>query len=163
MSSAPSPDEAPGRGRCAGRLARATLAFLALPGIVAITLPLVLARGMGLRHPGGFPALAAGLALLLWCIAEFYREGRGTLAPWDPPRRLVTSGPYRYSRNPMYLAVTTILVAWAILFASRLHALYALAVALGFELSVLCYEEPALARTHAQFAQYRDRVPRWLL
>ena len=47
--------------------------------------------------------LLPGIGLLLWCVREFYVRGKGTLAPWDPPRHLVASGLYRISRNPMYL------------------------------------------------------------
>jgi hypothetical protein len=62
--------------------------------------------------------LAAGVTLLIWCARAFLLSGEGTLAPWDPPRHLVTTGPYAVSRNPMYVAVFLILIGWAIAFAS---------------------------------------------
>ena len=49
----------------------------------------------------GIGLLAGGLLLFSWCVRLFAQIGRGTLAPWDPTRKLVAVGPYRYVRNPM--------------------------------------------------------------
>jgi len=147
---------------------RALLAFLALPGVVAIAVPAWFAAS-ALRAGGGFHRigllpLAAGFALLLWCVREFYVTGKGTLAPWSPPKNLVTTGLYRYSRNPMYVAVATMLSGWALCFMSRSLAIYAGTVILAFHFRVVFGEEPWLARTHgAHWEDYRARVPRWLL
>jgi len=90
-------------------------------------------------------------------------RGKGTLAPWSPPENLVVAGLYRYTRNPMYVAVTLILVGWAVSFGLRGLYLYAAAVAAAFHLRVVLGEEPWLARTHgAQWEEYARRVPRWL-
>ena len=145
---------------------RALLAFLALPGVVAILVPIAAAwRGSHgqLKHPAGLALLTAGCAALLWCVHDFYVSGKGTLAPWAPPTRLVTVGLYRYSRNPMYLAVFTMLLGWAVSFASPPLLVYAIAMAIAFELRVIYGEEPWLARTHgADWKEYAARVPRWL-
>jgi protein-S-isoprenylcysteine O-methyltransferase Ste14 len=145
---------------------KSTLAFLALPGIVAFAVPLSLAlssRPDLSAGAAGFIPLGAGVALLMACVREFYVAGRGTLAPWTPPRDLVVTGPYRFSRNPMYVAVLLILIGWAVAFRSWLLAGYALAVGIGFHLRVVFGEEPWLARTFGdQWARYRARVPRWL-
>lgn len=107
--------------------------------------------------------LALGGALLLWCVRDFFVRGRGTLAPWDPPVALVREGPYRFSRNPMYLAVLTIVAGWAIGFRSTGLLAYGVALAIAFHLRVVFGEEPYLASTHgAVWASYRERVPRWL-
>jgi protein-S-isoprenylcysteine O-methyltransferase Ste14 len=144
------------------------LAFLALPGIVAIAVPAWMAAGMlragGRFHGVGLLPLGLGLVLLLWCVRDFYVAGRGTLAPWSPPKHLVTIGLYRYSRNPMYVAVATMLFGWALAFVSRGLAIYAVLVCVAFHLRVIFGEEPWLARTHgAAWDDYRTRVPRWLL
>jgi protein-S-isoprenylcysteine O-methyltransferase Ste14 len=146
-------------------LARALLALLLLPGTVAFVVPLFLI-GPGLSgfvHPVALVPVSLGVVLLLWCVRDFYVAGRGTLAPWSPPRSLVTTGPYRLSRNPMYVAVLLILCGWAAGFASLALWAYASAVAIAFHLRVLMYEEPILARTQAAtWLAYKAQVPRWL-
>jgi protein-S-isoprenylcysteine O-methyltransferase Ste14 len=144
---------------------KALFAFLALPGVVAYLVPLVLlARGTDAPiRAGGLVVVAAGSTLLLWCVREFYVSGTGTLAPWTPPVHLVVSGPYRFSRNPMYVAVVAVLFGWALAFQSLAHGLYASAVLLAFHLRILFGEEPWLARRHGDaWLRYRRRVPRWL-
>jgi len=144
---------------------RACLAFLALPGMVAFTIPAIwlwCTHHAQLRHPSGLVLLGVGVLSLLWCVRDFYVSGRGTLAPWSPPERLVVVGLYRYSRNPMYLSVAMVLLGWAVAFASTGLAVYALAVVLAFHLRVIFGEEPWLARTHGpEWKQYVGRVPRW--
>jgi protein-S-isoprenylcysteine O-methyltransferase Ste14 len=143
---------------------RALLAFVALPGTVAIAVPWVwvTASGRALACPWALAVLALGLVLLLWCVRDFYVAGKGTLAPWQPPVSLVVVGLYRYSRNPMYVGVTTMLVGWALSFASAGLLLYALAIWLAFELRVIFGEEPWLARTFGDaWSQYVRQVPRW--
>ena len=146
---------------------RALLAFLALPGVVAILVPALMA-GAALRagarfHAAGVLPLVIGLALLLWCVRDFYVAGRGTLAPWAPPRNLVTIGLYRHSRNPMYLAVTLMLIGWTLCFLSRTLAIYTGFVMVAFHLRVVLGEEPWLEQTHGDaWREYRSRVRRWL-
>ena len=147
-------------------LIRALLAFLALPGLVAFVAPLLLARSeirAGSFNPFSLVLLVPGVTLLLWCVRDFLVTGKGTLAPWDPPRLLVSSGPYRFSRNPMYVGVSLILLGWSMAFESSGLLLYALIVATAFHLRVVFGEEPWLARTHGRkWDDYVTRVPRWL-
>lgn len=140
------------------------MAFLALPGVVAFLLPLLLRPDtVAFSHWWGMIPLAGGIVLLLACVREFYVAGRGTLAPWAPPTRLVATGLYKWSRNPMYVAVLLILSGWAIGFQSWTVALYAVAVAVVFHLRVVLHEEPWLARTFGdEWTHYRMQVPRWL-
>lgn len=143
---------------------RAVFAFLALPGIVAFLVPAAWAwlAHLALRWPHGLALIAVGTFGLLWCTRDFYVSGKGTLAPWAPPRELVVVGLYRHSRNPMYVAVAMILLGWAASFGSVALLVYALAVAVAFQLRVVFGEEPWLARKHgAAWQQYTGRVRRW--
>jgi protein-S-isoprenylcysteine O-methyltransferase Ste14 len=147
------------------RLLRALTAFLLLPGTAAYLVPLLIASRPEERtwHWAGLPLLAAGTALLLWTVRDFYVAGRGTLAPWAPPERLVTTGLYRISRNPMYLAVVLVVLGWAAWFGSAPLIPYAAALAVAFHLRVLLHEEPHLERAFGDaWRSYRRRVPRWL-
>lgn len=146
-------------------LGRALFAFLALPGVVAIAVPatwLYLEQRTTPEHVYGLLPLLAGVLALLRCTGDFYVSGRGTLAPWAPPRDLVTVGLYRWTRNPMYVAVLLMLLGWAWAFAHRGLLVYAVCVAIAFELRVVFGEEPWLARTHGEaWHAYAARVPRW--
>ena len=145
---------------------RALFAFLALPGIVAGLVPSVIIFHDWHRHGGfapGFVLLAIGLVLLLWCVRDFYVAGRGTLAPWAPPRQLVVVGLYRYARNPMYVAVLTIVLGWGLAYTSAALGLYALILAPTFHLRVVLHEEPWLRRQFGtDWSRYATTVPRWL-
>lgn len=142
---------------------KSLIAFLALPGVVAFVVPLAIALPARRTSVVGVLPLLAGCLLLGWCVREFHVAGRGTLAPWSPPQNLVVSGPYQYSRNPMYVAVLLILASWAVLFQARLLAAYALLVAIAFHLRVVFGEEPWLARMHGDdWLRYRALVSRWL-
>jgi protein-S-isoprenylcysteine O-methyltransferase Ste14 len=107
--------------------------------------------------------VALGVTGLLHCFARFALEGRGTPAPVAPTETLVISGLYRYVRNPMYVAVVSVIVGQAVLFGSVPLLGYAAIVWLCFHLFVFVYEEPTLSRQHGQANdRYRAAVPRWL-
>ncbi len=145
-------------------LVRSTLSFAALPGLVAYLIPLVLLRPPGV--PPRFPGVAVaglGTTILLACVRAFHVRGRGTLAPWDPPLRLVVTGLYRYSRNPMYLGVLLVLIGWAITWQLRALWIYFGAMCVLFHLRVVFAEEPWLAAVHGdEWTRYRRAVPRWI-
>jgi protein-S-isoprenylcysteine O-methyltransferase Ste14 len=147
-------------------LLRVAFAVVVLPGVVAFLVPLLVfapsVPETGFR-PAGILPIAAGTAIILWCVLDFWKLGRGTLAPWDPPRALVTRGLYRHSRNPMYLGVLAVVAGWSLGLRSLALAAYAGGLAALFHLRVVLHEEPYLARTHgAAWTDYVTRVPRWL-
>jgi protein-S-isoprenylcysteine O-methyltransferase Ste14 len=146
---------------------RALIAFLVLPCVFGGLMPwwIVSAdRWKGEGLPPGIVPLIAGVVIVLWCVRDFYVQGRGTLAPWDPPKNLVTRGLYQFTRNPMYVGVLLVLCGWAAWKTSPLLAIYTVVMAIAFHLRVILYEEPRLNRQfpEAWFA-YSAKVPRWLL
>ena len=145
---------------------RALFAFLMVPVIVAGIIPFTLALYDPYRGPGslvGGLLIAIGLAILLWCVRDFYVSGKGTLAPWDPPKNLVTVGLYQYVRNPMYVGVVFILCGWAIVTASPLVAAFMLLMSSAFYFRVKIHEEPWAEKTFAgEWLEYKNNVPRWL-
>ena len=146
---------------------RALLAFLILPFLVAGLIPLVLAsidpwRGHGFLF-FGIPVAGLGFLVLLSCVRDFYVSGKGTLAPWDPPKHLVTVGLYRYSRNPMYIGVLTLIGGWALLTGSPLLASYLLLFAIIFHLRVVHFEEPSVSKKFGlEWTSYCNKTQRWL-
>ena len=115
-----------------------------------------------MQWPVGLLLVVVGTLGLLWCVRDFYLSGKGTLAPWAPPQNLVVVGLYRYSRNPMYVAVALILFGWAIAFLSIGLLAYALAVVVAFHLRIVFGEELWLAQRHgAAWQQYTRSVRRW--
>jgi protein-S-isoprenylcysteine O-methyltransferase Ste14 len=111
----------------------------------------------------GLIVIGIGAALLGTCIWEFASRGRGTLSPVDPPKELVVEGLYRYVRNPMYAAVSTILLGEALLARSTALLLYWAIFFTAANLFVMLYEEPALRRQFGDsYVRYQQRVGRWL-
>jgi protein-S-isoprenylcysteine O-methyltransferase Ste14 len=156
-----------GSRRDRGLLVRAITAFIALPGLTGFVIPALI--GLTTRQFAHrlFPALAlmaAGTCVLVWSVREFYVTGRGTLAPWARPTRLVTTGPYRLTRNPMYLCVALVLAGWCTLWDSTGLRIYAMVTLCILFTRVLWLEEKWVAREFgAQWDAYRERTPRWLL
>jgi protein-S-isoprenylcysteine O-methyltransferase Ste14 len=143
--------------------------FVLAPGMVAGLVPWWVTRwgaqaplfGWAGRIVGGALVLA-GLLVLLDSFARFAFVGRGTPAPIVPTERLVVSGLYRHVRNPMYLAVVSMIFGQALLFGRGTLAGYGALVWLAFHVFVLIYEEPTLRRRYgAQYDRYRAEVRRW--
>ncbi len=110
----------------------------------------------------GVVVAALGGALALWCIFTFAVLGKGTPAPFDPPRRLVVRGPYKFVRNPMYLGAALALLGAALVYRSTALAGYTLVFLAVLHAFVLWYEEPTLRRLFgADYDAYSRSVRRW--
>jgi len=111
----------------------------------------------------GVALFAGGLALFGWCVSLFARVGQGTLAPWDPTRKLVAVGPYRYVRNPMITGVATMLLGETIIWGSWVIGLWFLVFVLVNHVYFVLSEEPGLERRFGQsYVAYKANVPRWI-
>ncbi len=93
--------------------------------------------------------MITGIIITLLCIIRFATEGRGTLSPADPTRELVIAGLYKYSRNPMYIGVMSILAGECLLIPATALIVYSAFVFLAFNLFIIFYEEPRLKKTSA--------------
>lgn len=123
-----------------------------------------IARPAALAGPQiiGMITAGAGALTALWCIFTFVWIGRGTPAPFDPPRNLVIRGPYRFVRNPMYIGAALALAGAALFYQSPPLLAYGLAFLLACHLFVVSYEEPTLRRAFgAEYENYSRRVRRW--
>ena len=155
----------------AARAWAGTVVFLVVaPGVVAGLVPWLIT---GWREPAAWGAPVAiwaasallilpGVWLLLDAFVRFARAS-GTPAPIAPTQHLVVVGPYRFVRNPMYLAVVAIILGQAVLFGNGWVVVWAVAVAAAVALFVYGYEQPTLERTYGdEYARYRANVPAWI-
>jgi protein-S-isoprenylcysteine O-methyltransferase Ste14 len=149
---------------------RTLLFTLLVPGTVLVFVPLALVgSGFGptlqlgpVRWVGLLP-MGLGLVVILWCFVDFIRRGRGTPAPYDPPRELVVAGLYRSVRNPQYVGVILVAVGEALLTGAVVLFGYAALLAVAYHTFVRYYEEPTLSRLFGQaYTRYCEAVPRWL-
>ncbi len=162
-----------GRRHTMSRLLRHLAAIALLPFVVTVVVPTWLARqngvtlgvsrnAVGIFGQGiGVILIAIGLTLFVASLRRFATEGEGTLAPWDPPRRLVLLGPYRYVRNPMISGVVFVVFGEALLLSSTAHLEWAL-LFLGMNLVYIpLLEEPQLKRRFgSEYGEYCRHVPR---
>jgi protein-S-isoprenylcysteine O-methyltransferase Ste14 len=145
-----------------------TTVFLVLtPGVVAGLIP-GLITGWRVPRTGGWAAIVAviaiggGIVVLLDAFVRFARAD-GTPAPTMPTGHLVVVGPYRYVRNPMYLAVLAIILGQALLSRSAGALLYAGLVLLAVVAFVVAYEQPTLEEEYgAEYREYRRNVRGWV-
>jgi protein-S-isoprenylcysteine O-methyltransferase Ste14 len=146
---------------------RNLLFTIVVPGSGAILLPRwILQRFDSTASATAWPAvalIALGLALYLWCVWVFAAVGRGTPGPWDAPRRFVAVGPYRWVRNPIYVAALAVVLGEAWLFLSPALLAYAGAIAIVCHAFVVAYEEPTLHRRFGRvYDEYTATVDRWI-
>lgn len=136
-----------------------------------VAVPWLVLRGTGTDPAAAWRAAGpAELALLaalgvavIGLVVFFVREGGGTPAPFDPPRRVVSRGPYRFTRNPMYLSYLAVVAAEAWLFRSTALLVYAGALFAVAHVYVAMLEEPALRQRFGDaYTTYCKGVRRWL-
>ena len=153
-----------------GPIAGTIVFFILAPGTVAFYVPWRITRwhlappllGLWGLRPSGVALALVGFIGLAESFSRFAIHGRGTPAPVMPPKRLVVTGLYRYVRNPMYVAVLSLVIGQALLFGSRRLLAYAALVWVIVHLWVLAYEEPNLrARFGEDYAAYTAAVRRW--
>jgi protein-S-isoprenylcysteine O-methyltransferase Ste14 len=139
-------------------------------GLVLVFVPARLLSWSGIGPPesigtwqiAGMVIAAAGAVLALWCVFTFAFIGRGTPAPFDPPRRLVIRGPYGFVRNPMYVGAGFVLAGATLFYGSLPLLAFTGFFVLSTHLFVVLYEEPTLSRTFGpEYEAYRRRVRRW--
>jgi protein-S-isoprenylcysteine O-methyltransferase Ste14 len=155
-------------------LLRHLLSIALLPFLVVVVVPWTLLGGsadahltddsaLRLRVIAGAAVFVWGFAFFAWCVSHFARVGRGTLAPWDPTRHLVVTGPYRWVRNPMISGVALMLLGEAAFFGSRAVGLWAASFLAINHLYFVFSEEPGLERRFGQeYRTYKGEVPRWI-
>lgn len=143
---------------------------LLVPGVACFLVPYLIVKPSGLHL---IPSLALrffGILLIVlgvygfsWVSQAFVRFGRGTPAPFDPPKEFVARGLYRFVRNPMYIGAVTVILGEALLFASWHLLIYAAAVLAMLHFFVVLYEEPSLSKRFGEpYRQYLLNVPRWI-
>jgi protein-S-isoprenylcysteine O-methyltransferase Ste14 len=138
------------------------LLLIFLPGRILSSTAVIQPAAIGVWQVVGALLGAVGAALALTCILAFVFVGRGTPAPFDPPRRLVVRGPYRLVRNPMYLSAGLALAGAALFYQSIPLLCYAGLFLFITHLFVVLYEEPTLRRTFDRdYEKYCRRVGRW--
>jgi protein-S-isoprenylcysteine O-methyltransferase Ste14 len=154
---------------------RHLLAILVLPFMVVVGIPhwLVERYGAGTEWPDGSVlsgigmiagaiAFLAGFTFFAWTVFLFATKGKGTLAPWDPPRRLVVTGPYQYVRNPMISGVLMMVTGEALVHGSSTLGWWALGFLALNQVYFMILEEPQLeGRFGESYRTYKSSVPRW--
>lgn len=148
-------------------IVRNLLFTVVIPGLGGAWVPWwILTRHGRTATPAAWEAagvIAAGAALYGWCVWNFAAVGRGTPGLWDAPSRFVAVGPYRWVRNPIYIAALLIILGEAWLFGSLPLLAYAGIMAVFFHLFVTGYEERTLSRRFGStYLEYRQMVPRWI-
>jgi protein-S-isoprenylcysteine O-methyltransferase Ste14 len=145
--------------------------FAAAPGTVAGLVPWWISHWrmetrasawIPLRFFGGL-LIIAGVPVLVDSFARFAFQGVGTPAPVFPTKHLVVTGLYRFVRNPMYVAVVSVILGQGLILGNFRILEYGGLVWLAFHLFVRAYEEPTLRASFGpQYEQFCDAVPRWI-
>jgi protein-S-isoprenylcysteine O-methyltransferase Ste14 len=153
-------------------------AILLVPGVVLVVIPAVILWVAGPDTPGlwrsvpttrvilpalGGVCVGSGLVLIVATARLFGSVGRGTLAPWDPPQRLVVRGVYRHVRNPMMTGALLVLLGEAALSACLPLLCWFAVAGIIYAVYIPLSEEPGLVRRFGEdYLTYKRNVPRWV-
>ncbi len=151
-------------------------AILALPGTALVIIPSLIVWATSdtpLAAQAATPSrtlfwigllfAVMGLALMAGTIVDFARTGKGTLAPWAAPKKLVVRGPYRHVRNPMICGAILVLSAESLLLQSLPVAAWLLVFVAMNAIYIPLKEERGLEKRFGEdYRLYRDGVPRWI-
>lgn len=111
----------------------------------------------------GLAPMILGTLAILWCYWNFATVGRGTPAPWDPPKELVVRGLYRFVRNPIYVGAFLLILGEAFLLEAGILLLFLIFVIFATHIRVVFFEERSLKRRFGKsYEQYCEAVPRWI-
>lgn len=140
---------------------------LVLPVTALVIIPAVIEKNPAISVDAifylGLMLIIAGICVMVVTVSMFIRIGKGTLAPWSPTRKLVTSGPYAYMRNPMITGVLAILLGESCLFHSTRIFVWLVVFLMYHYFYFIISEEPGLVKRFGQeYLEYKKNVPRWL-
>lgn len=144
------------------------LIFLFLPGVITGLLPGLIIFFDPLRPPGEYNKFALliiipSVLLIFRCSYLFFKIGQGTIAPWAPPKKLVLAGPYKYSRNPIFLGMLLTVTGCVLFYNSVFLAIYNFMLFIFLYLRIIICEEPHLENNYGQqWKTYKNKVSRWL-
>ena len=160
------------------RLLQLIIFTLVIPGFVIGYVPYALfdhhdTFDLGLLRYAGLLPMALGLIFYVWSALSFLLKGKGTPAIWftkhlksligEEPMKLVSSGLYTISRNPMYLGVVNVVFGISIFFESQAILIYGIILGVFFHFVIVFLEEPHLrAKYGSEYESYCKRTNRWL-
>jgi len=148
-------------------LVHVTLVF----GVMGVMVPFLISRldrflprfTFGWAYWTGAIIFVSGILMGLCCTLLLAAKGLGTPSPYNPPKRLVMDGPYKYMRNPMAVSFVVTLLGEGIFFASLAILAYSVLIFLIYHMLIIPWEERNLERRFGSlYMEYKARVPRWL-
>jgi len=147
------------------------IGFLLFPVTVLGVVPGILIAKYGYRLPHPTDVgywfskllLPGSVVMILWTVILFFIFGRGTPAPWAPPKYFVVLGPYRFVRNPMMVGVLMGLLGEALIISSMPIAYWLAVVFAGMNVFIIFFEEPGLEKRFGdEYRLYKQNVGRWI-
>src|SRR5574344_373562 len=111
----------------------------------------------------GVILLIFGLCFAIWSMIIFNNHGNGTLAPWNPPKKIVVTGPYKYVRNPMLLGILLTIAGESITLDADIIFLWFIFFLIINSFYFKFVEEKQLKKRFGQdYLYYQEDVPMWL-